>query len=148
MRTKKTFVLLEILIGFALVSISILPFLRYPYRHMQKEIDMLFQMQLTRYAQERLCEIERELCAGSIDIEKLLDTKKKRKILQFDPVQKQISLSKNWSRIYAEKLHFEKTAQRASDQTLYTLIHIYLSFPIGKDEKMEFHTELVAQKKL
>ena len=146
MRTKKTFVLLEILIGFALVSISILPFLRYPYRHMQKELDMLFQMQLTRYAQERLCAIEREMCANEIDPEYLFNTEKK--IHELKPALKVISLPNGWDRRYEEHLKFEWTAQRKDEKFLYSLVHVHLSYHKGEEEITSFHSELVAQKKL
>jgi len=58
---KKTFVLLELIIAFALVSTCVLPFFRFPYRHMEKEIDLLFQMELERHARNRLVDIQERI---------------------------------------------------------------------------------------
>lgn len=146
MQRKKTFVLLEILIGFALVSISTLPFLKYPFRHIRQELDMLFEMQITRKAQQRLCEIERQIIQGQLDKSFLFPPEiNKSKVLTKKTVA--IDLPNHWSRNYEELLKLECGAQRKDDQFCYSLIHIHLSYEKKGQEKMSFHTELVAQKK-
>ena len=146
MRRKKPFVLLEILIGFTLVSVSILPFLRYPFRHMREELNMLFEMQITRHAQERLCEIEREFIQQQIDGGLAFpdEIKKKKRISQGTV---SIPLPNEWERSYHEVVEVECTAQRKDQEFHYALIHIYLTYETKGQDKMEFHTELVAQKK-
>ena len=145
MRRKKTFVLLEVLIGFALVSMSILPFLQYPYRHMQKELDMLFEMQLTRVAQERLCQIEQEMCENKIDPKYFFNTEHPKHALP--SALKVISLQTGWERKYQEQIQFEWTAQRKDEAFLYSLVHIHLTYKQKNKKIAEFHTELIARNK-
>ena len=66
-KKKKTFVLLELLIAFALVSISILPFLRFPYLTLKKDLDLFFEMELQKKVENELADFYVALSRGEID---------------------------------------------------------------------------------
>lgn len=142
MRKKKSFVLLEVLIGLALVSVSILPFLRYPFRHMHQELEKLFEMQLACFAQERLVEIEVALSENEISEEFLFGEKNKK--IPFSTTTQTIELPGGWKRTFSEKVFFKSSAQRVDDQNrVYSLVHIFLEY--GKAAK--FEGEVIAKKK-
>jgi hypothetical protein len=54
----RPFILLELLIAIALVSASMLPYIRYPVQHLSREVDTLFRMELSRQAEEILVDLQ------------------------------------------------------------------------------------------
>ena len=58
---KRSFILLELVIAFALVSMSALPFIRYPLQHLRSLVTDLYVMELER-------EIDRVLAKLHIDL--------------------------------------------------------------------------------
>lgn len=68
--------LLEVMIAFALISISVLPFLRYPSQQMTKEMELLFSMKLETIAMEELAKMRTEvLYSDFFKIDKIFDPK-------------------------------------------------------------------------
>jgi hypothetical protein len=57
-RRKRNFVLLEVLVAFAIASCCILPFLHEPFAQLKREMNMLFEMKLKILAQEELAKLE------------------------------------------------------------------------------------------
>lgn len=146
MRRKKTFVLLEIIIGFSLVTLSILPFLRYPFRYMHAELGMLFEVQLTRVAQERLCALERQMYEGQVDESFLFGEKAKKAV--YSTVPTSIKLADGWQRQYTEEVRFVRSAKRKDDEYVYSLVSIQLSYKAKGSSTMEFRSKIIAQKKI
>jgi len=147
LRMKKSFVLLEVLIGFALVSISILPFLRFPYQHLQIELDMLFEMQLHRDAQKRLADIEVRLRKNQINHRLIFDQYKKKEI--YTDQSYEIKINPKISRTYREVIKFESTAQRLGNNRLKSsLLNTYIHYYYKKKKVATFQSELVVQKKV
>lgn len=149
MRRKKTFafVLLEVLIGFALVSISILPFLRYPYQHMRKEMDMLFEMQLARVGQNRLGEMVVLLNEKEIDEERLFGEKKVAE--NYETRERTFFLPGKLKRTYTEVTKVFWTRQKIDDANLKSaLISIVVEYHFDKRKIASYQTKLIAQKKI
>lgn len=145
MKRKSPFVLLEILIGFALVSVSVLPFLRYPHRQMRGQLDALFEMELARFAQKRFAEVEVALCMNEIEEKYPFGPRKTTQSLPSTTIQ--LSLPNGWSRTYTETLSFESTAQKRIQQNIhYSLVHIYLTYHKDGRWITEYHSQLIAQK--
>jgi len=145
---KKTFVLLEVLIGLALVSMTILPFLRYPYQHMRDEINMLFDMELHKYGQTRLAKIETLLRMNQIDEQFIFPTKIDTEKIYSDE-KYSLSLQDDLKRHYREKIVFKSSAQKQNkDRLKSSLVHTYVRYYFKGKKIAEFHSELVVQKKV
>ncbi|NGX45099.1 MAG: hypothetical protein K940chlam2_00241 [Chlamydiae bacterium] len=67
---KRPFVLLELLIAFALVSISALPFIRYPLQHLRSEVSNLYVMELEREIDKELAKLQIKLISEPVEGEK------------------------------------------------------------------------------
>lgn len=149
-KAKKTFVLLEILIAFALVSISILPFLRFPYATMKKELDLLFEMELQKKGQNCLVEMTQEFLEKKLPSSLFFDEEKQQEPVRHETIT--IQLGKGIERKFEEKVYvqFEKQ-KKGADQTLYSLGIIRIDYlPVGKKigRKLRLETQVVAQKKI
>lgn len=66
----RPFIILELLIAFALVSASALPLIRYPLQHLAREIDALFLTELSRLAEADLAGVRVDHLCGKLDLEK------------------------------------------------------------------------------
>jgi len=130
---KKPFVLLELLIAFALVSTCILPFLRYPFKHMEKELDCLFNMELDRQARQRLSEIVANIYCNEVEKETLVSTDVKVKQKK-EGVK--ISLPCGISRKYQERV-FLYEAKKKVDKNLkeISLVHARVEYRNPKDKR-------------
>jgi len=152
MKKKRPFILLELMIAFALVSISILPFLRYPFQQMKKEIDSLFSIQLEKAAEEELIAMQLLLYENLIP-EKYLFAKEK---LHHHPlfVDDKVTLTLPGSRMkrtYVKKtfVYFDKQKLK-QDGTFTSLVTINVHFHDPKDMRKTVKkalTQVVAQKK-
>ena len=148
-KKKRNFVLLEILIAFALVGGAILPFLHYPFDHMRKEIDLLFEMELEKIAQKELIDWQIRLYKNEIDPAWIFGDVKITRQLNEDEVK--VELCKRWNRTYKRKVSITNSAQKlTNDRMLTVLVHIETKFyPLKKREAaLTAKTELIAQKKI
>lgn len=73
----RPFIILELLIAFALVSASALPLIRYPLQHLAREIDALFLTELSRLAEADLAAVRIDQIRGKIDLDSLEYAKEK-----------------------------------------------------------------------
>lgn len=150
MKKKQTFVLLEIVMAFAIVSIAILPFFRYPYQHMCKEMEILFEMELERHAQNKLAEVYEFFMKREIPDKILFGDQKQKDPYQTNTIT--IKLGEGFTRNYQEKLFIDWTRQKLSnDRIVYSLNHFkitYSSFQKKKGPVLSVETEAVAQKKI
>lgn len=145
---KRNFVLLEILIAFALVGGAILPFLHYPFDHMRKEIDLLFEMELEKIAQKELVDWQIRLYKNEIDPAWIFGDVKVRRQLNEEEVK--VELCKGWNRTYKRKVVLKTSAKKLTDDRMLTvLVHFETQFyPLKKREAaLIAKTKLIAQKK-
>ncbi|NGX38576.1 MAG: hypothetical protein K1000chlam2_01750 [Chlamydiae bacterium] len=135
---KRTFVLLEILIAFALVSISILPFLRYPYQYMKKEIDILFEMELEQLAQKTLAQLHMALYQEEND---LVSPKQSNKI--------EVTLPRGMKRTYLvkAKVKWKKQKRDKDNNILRSLVDIKLDYYYQNKNKLSAIIEVIVTKK-
>jgi hypothetical protein len=70
LKIKRPFILLELLIAFALVSISALPFIRYPLQHLRWEVSDLYVMELEREIDKTLSKLQIQLFSEPVESEK------------------------------------------------------------------------------
>lgn len=68
MKKKHPFVLLELMIAFALVSLSTLPFIRHPLQHLKGEVSELYVMEIEREIDKQLAKIHIELLTNPKEI--------------------------------------------------------------------------------
>ena len=127
---KKPFVLLELLIGFALVSISILPFLRFPHLAMKKELELLHEMELEKAVQMELVNLQTEVMQKcelfSDEIEKWTVNKKKYTLVRSVALEK---------------------SKEGQDNMLYSLLDLKISVLQGKEQLLEKKSHLIAKKR-
>lgn len=153
MKRKKTFVLLELLIAFALVGISILPFIRYPFAHMREEIADLFDMELQRVAESELAKAAILVYRGEVP-EKQIFQKKKYVHTPYS-VDENFSITipnkKGMKRTYIKKVFIYHDKQKLdSDGTHSSLVTIRIHFFSPKNLQAPIKkviAEVVAQKK-
>lgn len=136
---KKPFILLELLIAFALVSSSILPFIRYPYEQMKKEIDLLFEMEIAHQAEEILGEIQAEIYQNKVPLEVLFNSDSKATYGDEKPLHIHIADMKRKYRI--QTYIFSKKQKKGPDGTEWALATIKLVISSKKKEKKPFRTE-------
>ncbi len=152
MKKKRPFVLLELMIAFALVSISILPFLRYPFLQMKKEIDSLFSIQLEKAAEEELIAMQLLLYENHIPEKQLFAKKKLHNQPLFVDDQFELTLpGSKMKRTYVKKtfVYFDKQ-KLGQDGTFTSLVTINVHFHDPKDQRKTIKkaaTQAVAQKK-
>lgn len=139
---RNHFVLLEILIAFALVSVSILPFMHYPFEHMRKEIDLLFEMELEKIAQNELVDTQISLYKKEINLDGIIKNE-----------EIHVELLKGYRRTYLKNVTITQEKQKLSDDKVMTVmlkIEVKLT-PKNKkinDTSFTAETKLVAQKKV
>ncbi len=145
---KRPFVLLEILIAFTLVSISILPFLRFPFLNMQKEIDTLFEMELERVAQNELTDIVEMLLQKNIP-ETILFAEKKERLSIGGKVE--LHLPGGLRRTYQKRASvYWKKQKKVNEKSLFSLVNIRVEFLNPKNKRKKSLTanlEAIAEKR-
>ncbi len=149
-RKKRTFVLLEVLIAFALLSISILPFLRYPYQHMKKELHLLFEMELERIAQNELGKWQENIYKKNDALAtRIFHQEKTSPLISSDPYD--VKLSKKIKRTYTKNVYIQWEKQKESENKLRSsLVSIKVEFAAPKHLKLPVFSreaQIVAQKK-
>lgn len=149
-KKKKTFVLLELLIAFALVSMSILPFLRYPYLTMKKEVNLLFQMELERKAEAELCALFDYAANLNIDYPELFGDNQKTTDLETTPWT--LRLAPTVARHYDIVWKVTRKPCKKADQHHFAYVILKVKiYPKGKRGNTALITAespLIAQKKL
>ena len=144
---RRNFVLFEVLIGFALVCIAILPFVRYPFEHMRKEIDLLFDMELEKIAQNHLAETQVKLYKNEIDARWIFTKEEKKRQVSNDKIQ--VEFSKQWKRNYIKKVFITWERQKLSDDRLASVL-LNIEVQYLRQDKVVFTTQskVLAQKKI
>lgn len=148
MASKYSFVLLELLIGFALVSMAILPFIRFPYTHLKQEINALFTEELERFAQNRLVQFEIKLRTNKVPEEDLFPDKLNIK-KTYPEKRKTLYLPDNMKRTYIEKRSLVCKKQKANANIHSSLLHLKIEYFESKkntDPKVSAKTKVVIQK--
>lgn len=144
---ERNFVLLEILIAFALVSTAIFPFIHYPFEHMRKEIDLLFEMEVEKVVQDELVATQIALYKKEINIDPLFNQNEQKQIKYQEEVTTE--LSKGFTRKYLKNVTITREKKKLSNDRVATLlltIEVKL-IPKQKGGSFSAKTELVAQKK-
>lgn len=104
------FVLLEILIAFALVSTAVFPFMHYPFEHMRKEIDLLFEMEMEKLVQDELVATQIALYKKEINIDPLFNQNESKQIKYQEEVKAE--LSKRYARTYLKNVTITREKKR------------------------------------
>lgn len=146
---RRHFVLFEILIAFALVSLSIFPFLHYPFEHMRKEIDLLYEMELEKLAQSELINLQVQLYKKEISQSKLFG-KEGGKIEMCIGEEVKVEPFSGWSKSYIKKVSIEQTKQKiGEDKTETVLLHLEVQFIDQKKKETALiaASDIVVQKK-
>lgn len=146
---KRHFVLFEVLIAFALVSMAALPFFRYPYQHMQKELSLLFEIELEQVAQNKLVYLHEQLLKKQIAAP-LLFTKEQKGPVEANEIT--VTLPNGFTRKYQEKVFITPQLQKQSisDQTTTSLIQFKVEYRESNNNNksiLKAESEAVAQKK-
>lgn len=142
-RKTHTFVLLEIMIAFALVSATILPFFSHPFQHIQKELSTLFEMELERHAQNTLLTLHTLLYKNEIPQEMLFGDTQQHTPFEIRMIS--VELSPNHRRNYEEKVFIEWEKQKtSSDQVAFALIHFKVQYCKPKKKKILLETQSAA----
>lgn len=146
-RKKRNFVLLEVLIAFAIVSCCILPFLHEPFTQLKNELNMLFEMKLQLLAQEELSKLEINLLENRVDASHLFSTK--HPLHREEPLT--LKLGKT-QQTFVKKTSIFCEKQQTNEETHWALVTCKVTYSRkvkGKDNAIvSAHTEVVAQKKL
>jgi hypothetical protein len=131
-KKKIPFVLLELLIGFALVSTCILPFLRFPYLALKKELELLFQMEFEKKAQIELVHFQADLMSHHIDKDILFD-KKMEPFRQEIPSCAIILTHSIKRKVDIVRTVFAEKQKEGKDQKTYSLLNIQIDiYPYKK----------------
>lgn len=146
MKKKKNFILLELLIAFALVSSTIIPFLRFPYTQMQQEIEFLFEMELERIACQILAEKQIELYQNKIPAEVLFGNQ------TFLPLKEDLTVSLyEMQRKFIKKISIKKEKQKTDKNlTQFSLIAIQVDIYSLKNRKkpvLSSKARIIAEKR-
>lgn len=137
---KRPFVLFEILIAFTLVTVCILPFLHYPFKHMQKEIDTLFEMELERVAQNELSKMQENFYSNEITQD-----------LNIEKGKVTISLPNGMKRTYSKRIKTSVESIKRNQQEFSGLIKFEITYKNPKDNRknsLKVDREVIAQKKI
>lgn len=150
MKAKKTFVLLELLIALALVSLALLPLLRYPGTCLKAELNDLFEKELQIELDSHLTRVKTQILQNEIE-EKVLFAPKSEK--EYDRLHEiELTLSKKFKRTFNRRTRIYRYLHKETeDKTLYSArVKIEVAFyPKGKTRGalVKGDTDLIAQKK-
>ena len=127
---KKPFVLLELLIAFALVTFTILPFLHYPYHDVKQQLNCLFEIELQQHAQKELAKWEALLYSGDKDLlDRIFSEKSSKGQLDSDNCEVALCLADKVKRKYHRKLFLHPTSRKkAQDGSLLALVKIEVQY--------------------
>jgi len=143
------FVLFEILIAFALVSVSIFPFLRYPFEDMRREVNLLYEMELEKLAQSELIDLQIQLYRNEINPNLIFGEKKTSALTSLEKVK--VQPCAGWSKEYLKSVLIKnKTQKITNDKTKTVLLHLEVRFYELKNEHeaiLKASSAIVAQKK-
>lgn len=117
---RRHFVLLEILIAFALVSASILPFLRYPFADMRREIDFLYAMELEKLAQNELADLQVRLYKKEISPNSLFTEKETVQIAHFEKIK--VEPCPGWSKHFLKSVTIKNDRQKETPDKIKTAV--------------------------
>lgn len=146
---KRSFVLLEILIAFTLVSLCTLPFIRFPFQHMQKEMDTLFDMELERIAQNELAKLLELLYKQDVP-EKILFDKESKESLKFQD-DHTVYLPGGLSRTFPKYASISRVKRKETNQAIVSLINLHVEFVNPRNRKkksLKADIQVIAQKKI
>ncbi len=147
---RKNFVLFEILIAFSLLTLTVFPFLRYPYQHVKKQIEFFYEMELQRIASAELAKWEIALYQNHEELkDRIFDEKQRRGVFDTDHSIVKVKLSKGMEKTFYRKLKiYQSGRKKTADGKVFSLVNVKLEyFNQKKDPKPIFtaKTQLVAQ---
>ncbi|MBS0629582.1 MAG: hypothetical protein JSS30_05080 [Verrucomicrobia bacterium] len=145
---RRHFVLLEILIAFALVSISIFPFLHYPFQDMRREMNLLYEMELEKLAQQELTDLQVRLYKKEIHPSWIFGEKETRTVIANEVVK--VKPCPEWSKSYIKNVTINNNVQKiGDDNTTTVLLHLEINFTDKKVKEFSFiaASDIVVQKK-
>lgn len=146
---KRSFVLLEILIAFTLVSLCTLPFIRYPFQHMQKELDTFFDMELERIAQNELAKLLELLYKQDVPEKILFDTDSKESLMFHDELT--VKLPGGLSRTFPKYAVISREKRKQTNESIVSLINLHVEFVNPRDRRkksLKADLQVIAQKKI
>jgi len=117
---RRHFVLLEILIAFALVSIAIFPFLHYPFQDMRREVNLVYEMELEKLAHNELIDLQIQLYKNEINPQLIFGEKKKSQLASFETVK--VQPLQRLSKDYLKTVTIEKQNQKVSEDKIKTVL--------------------------
>ncbi len=132
----RPFILLELLIAFALVSASALPFIRYPLKHLKQEIDTLFLMELSRVAEGHLAEIRAEVCSG-----KITGAPEHSELYRQESLT--LELPKNFKRIYQKQIFLKSERKKMTQEgEEFHLLSVRIAYKRSAERKAVLNADL------
>ncbi len=139
LRYFRSYILIEILISLAFVTMCAVPLLLPHFVILRAEIKTLEELQLERLADVAFAEVKQMLFENKISWEEIGKAKEKHKLVQdLSPVS--IKIGKGSTAIYARSfdLYCEKKSQARSDPE-FRLIKITIHFkPANKEESVDY----------
>ncbi len=131
-KTQRPLILLELVIAFALVSASALPFIRSPLRSLSKELELLFCMELERIAEEELINTRAAMYMDE-DLSKSLQAQEK---IVYQKKVRECKLSGELSRRFEKEIILiKKGSKKGADEketNLWKIQVIFKSLPKSK----------------
>lgn len=149
MKTRRSFVLLEILIALLIVSTTAVPLFKHPFQHMKLELETLYQIELERVAQNRLAKVQEDLLRGNIDSELFFSDKNSEEPLSVEIIS--VILADGFQKKYEETIKVEWKKQKVSNDRMFTtLVECKIAYrkPNRSRKVLEVTTETVLQKKI
>lgn len=138
---KKPFILLELLIAFALVGISIVPFIRFPLHQIKKETDFLSHMELERRANNILCKMTEKLIRKEVPQEPLFQIKKK--IIDSELQELKIAFADDLKRTYSFHSYYEcEKVKIDREGNQVAQVFLTVKFYNNKKEKVTIDTDV------
>ena len=136
----RPFILIELLIAFALVSASALPFIRYPLQHLSREIDALFQMELSREAEKAFADVQIALLQNKIPPSFL----EKPKFQIYQKETQEISLTPRLARRFERVIKLKPESQKKTNEgEEFTLLKVVVSFFPPSKSKAVLQADMV-----
>ena len=114
-KLKHSYLLLELIIAIALLSLFLVPMLGSPLLHVKKQKNELLSLLVQNKSESLLIELEEKLVTGAIPWQTLLESSRKKKLLEsISPIKLEDGFPLVEANIYLVRSTFAKNNQGTS----------------------------------
>jgi type II secretory pathway pseudopilin PulG len=145
-KTKRAFLLIEILIALSIIALLIVPLIKNPIYFFKSQIKSLERLECERVADLTFLDLKIALYKGVIDVNNLTTNKKDSSYINLIPAK---LISFNDKLIDRRYKIYSKSPEKKTEKDIYKFLTIRLFLrPIDQKEKYEYEYKTLYKKKL